>query len=402
MKIGVDLRGLNYGVLTGVNTYTIHYLYCLYKIKQDNPNLFITSIGVKPGVFAKLVREYPFLSTIFDTQISFGQYIGLPFLKNNNGVISALILIYMRLFSKIEWFGCSTFDVLFLPQPKPILIHQKTDIVTIFHDIYGVIDNSTMNVRQRIMEHVFVYRLLAERSYKLFANSLSTAQDLQQFLKINEDHIKIVYPALPIWDTIKKPQIKNNDIKQFSNNLPKKYILSVSGLEPRKNWINILLAFKECQNKDALLDYYVIFAGRVVDRDYYQKLLEIIETQHIDRVIFHLDVTDVQKNELYEKCDFVLYPSYYEGFGFPILEAFRHHKPVVTSKISSMPELAREGALYVNPLNYIEIAAAMQILARDRVFYQKLVDYTVNSTQIYSWDELQKALENIVLVDETA
>lgn len=396
MNIGVDLRGLNYNIITGVNTYTIHFLYCLSLIKASTPSLHICCIGVDERIMIQLQDEFPFVKGLFDEYVTIGDYIGFSHLKNNTTLTSILILLIMKFTKSLEFKLCKTFDLLFLPQPKPILKNSYTDIVTVFHDIFGVIDNSTMNLRQRVIENKFVYQMLVDNCFRIFVNSISTGNDLLSFLDANQKQVRLVYPALPIWNTFTQNTKNKANIALFRKHLPRKFILAVSGIEPRKNWINCLLAFKKCQEQDSLFDYYFIFAGRVVNREYYLKLLEIITKHQIKNVLFRVDITDSQKKVLYEKCDFVIYPSFYEGFGFPILESFEAKKPIITSNISSMPELARNGAIYVNPLNYHEISRAISILVHDRSFYKSLVSNISYQNQKYSWDELENALREIL------
>jgi glycosyltransferase involved in cell wall biosynthesis len=143
-----------------------------------------------------------------------------------------------------------------------------------------------------------------------------------------------------------------------------------------------------------------VLVGRIIDQNYYDTLAAFIGKNKLKNVVFYFDLSQENKEVLYKNCEFVVYSSFYEGFGFPILESFRYHKPVITSKISSMPEIAKEGGLYVNPLNYLEIAAAMYILNSDKSFYNLLVESITNSKDVYNWSELEIALEKVVGVDE--
>jgi glycosyltransferase involved in cell wall biosynthesis len=398
MNIAIDLRGLNYTSLTGVNTYTLHFLYCLKNIKQRDSTLSLTSIGLEKNTYTKLCLDYPFLINLFDDRLTMSQYLGIKYFNIPQSLISILIVSKMRFTKSVDWYGCREFDIILQPQPKPILIHRNTILMTVFHDIYSVIDSSTMSFRQRILENIFVYKLLADSSFKVLANSLSTAFDLENLMEIENCKIKLVYPAKPIWQTISSED--RYGFKTKITGLPKKYMLCVSGIESRKNWLNILKAFKYNQDKYDNFDYSLILAGRIIDKAYYETLVSYINQNVLNNIVFYLDLDQNDKNELYKNCEFVVYPSFYEGFGFPIIESFEYHKPVITSKISSMPELAKESGIYVNPLNYLEIAAAMYILISDKVFYKQLVDSIIKSKDRFDWTELEYALEKILTVDE--
>jgi glycosyltransferase involved in cell wall biosynthesis len=99
---------------------------------------------------------------------------------------------------------------------------------------------------------------------------------------------------------------------------------------------------------------------------------------------------------LLQNCLFLAYPSFYEGFGFPILEAQRHSKIVLTSRVSSMPEIGKDACLYINPFDYKDIANGFLILTKDPVFAQSLTDNIPKNANSYGWEELQNGLEKIL------
>lgn len=394
MNIGVDLRGLNYMPLTGINTYTVHFLYCLNNIKQRHPNICFTAIGLRSDIYCKVSKEYPFICKLFDTSITTSQYFGFQKLDIPQLFLSMFTIIVMRITKNLNYSKCANFDLVLQPQPKPLLKNKETKLLVIFHDIYGVIDGSTMNFRQKLLENAYNYRLMANASYTIFANSISTALDLKNLLNVEMSKIQLVYPAKPIWSLFSYKQARIKQARLIV--IPGKYMLCVSGIEPRKNWINILKAFKHNQQKNNNFAYHLILAGRIVDRKYYNTLVSLIKSLNIKNVIFYFDLNEEEKCNLYKNCDFLLYPSFYEGFGFPIIEAFKYKKPVITSKISSMPEIAKNSGLYVNPLNYLEIANAIEILQKDRKFYKQLVN-SIDTDEIkYTWSELEIALEKML------
>ncbi|MBC7471759.1 MAG: glycosyltransferase family 4 protein [candidate division SR1 bacterium] len=398
MNIGIDLRGLNYMPLTGINTYTIHFLYCLSNIKYNHPNMHFTAIGLQSDVYDKISLEYPFIYKLFERRITTSQYFGFQKLAIPQLLLSIFTIFKIRVTKNLNWANCISFDLILQPQPKPLLKNEKSNLLVVFHDIYSAINTSTMSFKQRILENAYSYRIIAKASRYIFANSISTAMDLKNLLKIEEFKIQLVYPAKPIWKAFSNKQVQPKYNKTIIPS--ERYMLCVSGIEPRKNWINILKAFKYTQQKNDSSGYHLVLVGRIVDEKYYKTLILLIKSLDIKNVTFHLDLNQEEKHELYQNCDFLLYPSFYEGFGFPIIEALEYEKPVITSKISSMPELAKESGLYVNPLNYLEIASAMEILQKDRMFYQ----YLVNSIDVdkikYSWNELEIALEKILKFDE--
>jgi len=102
---------------------------------------------------------------------------------------------------------------------------------------------------------------------------------------------------------------------------------------------------------------------------------------------------------LYANCDFVVQPAFYEGFGLPILEAMSFGKPVITSNLSAMPEVAGDAALLVDPYSTEAIAAAMKRLITDAVLYATLANRTRTQAAKFSWDraaaDTLKVLESV-------
>jgi glycosyltransferase involved in cell wall biosynthesis len=104
----------------------------------------------------------------------------------------------------------------------------------------------------------------------------------------------------------------------------------------------------------------LVVAGNIQDEKEYNKVLSKIKKFHIsDFIEFKGYVDDEELDNLYKNCKAVIYPSLYEGFGYNILEAFYYSKPLITSNISSMPEIAKDAAIYVDPNSKNSIADAM-------------------------------------------
>ncbi len=105
---------------------------------------------------------------------------------------------------------------------------------------------------------------------------------------------------------------------------------------------------------------------------------------------------DNELSALYAGCNFLLFPSLYEGFGLPIIEALSFGKPVITSNVSSMPEVAGEAALLVDPQSVDDIAEAIKRLITDRALYDTLAAKAIPQAAKFSWDRAaQQTLEII-------
>jgi len=392
-SIAIDLRGLNYQVRTGVNIYCLCFLRELSKIKQDFPNLQITGIGLQPAILQQLEAEFSWLSGLFTSLLSLPEYTGLPFSQNRWHNLTMLLV--SLLFGKLRFAYLPKFDYLFLPQAKPLWLHPNTKQICVFHDLWSVIKPETTVWSNRWFTNRSIYQLIATNSYQIWAVSWSTARDLWQFLSIPETKIKLVYSARPDLEcTFEQTQTGTT-----TDNLPESYILALSGIEKRKNWHNLLLAYKVLLVQQ-LTTVPLVLAGRIVDLNYYQELRNLVQQLNLDKQVqWVIDPDEKQKAQLLQNCLFLAYPSIYEGFGFPILEAFYYGKTVLTSRISSMPEIAKDAAVYVNPLNYLDIARGLQILLHNQSLRTTLENNTAKNLAQFSWQELRLAILRVLNLD---
>jgi glycosyltransferase involved in cell wall biosynthesis len=422
-RVAIDLRALNYPIVTGINVYCLHFLQEALALKRKTDQISFVGLGLAKDRLAILSQNPNFPADLFDEHLSLPDYLKTP-LKNLK-----LQNIGMAWFS--YWLGLYNFtqlpkfDYLFLIQPKPLWKHPQTRQVTIFHDIYSTLESKVTNVFNRFYVSRKLYQLLASQSQEIWSVSLSTAVDLERFLQVPGNKIKLVYPGRPQLDTPKNllvsgepgsRQTSNNSQRQheFSDSiaskrildtdqdhgsdrlkLPAKYVLALSGVERRKNWHNLLLAHNYLQNSKNL-DYTLVLAGRVVDRGYYVELLRLIEKLQIPRVVWQLDPDENQKLELISRSLFLAYPSFYEGFGFPVLEAFAQGKTILTSRVSSLPEIGRGAALYVNPLNYLDLARGLETLLTNSQLTQRLEESAVKALAKHAdWREIRQRLAKI-------
>ena len=140
------------------------------------------------------------------------------------------------------------------------------------------------------------------------------------------------------------------------------YLLFVGTLEPRKNIVRIIRAFEEIAAEHP--QQKLILAGKLGWHT--EEIVSAMEGSPFRKRIMHLGfVTERQKRALLHSCEILVYPSLYEGFGLPVLEAMAQGAPVITSSVSSLPEVAGDAAILVDPSATCEIATAIDRLLRD-------------------------------------
>ena len=161
-------------------------------------------------------------------------------------------------------------------------------------------------------------------------------------------------------------------------NLPGKFILCVGTIESRKNQLAILKGVVEEK-----LDVPVVLLGKPTE--YKQVLDEFIVEAGIRSQLIFLHGTNMEELQaIYQMAEVMVYPSFFEGFGLPVLEAQASGCPVITSDISSMPEAGGEGALYIDPYNNTEIGAAIRKVLKNDEIRKEFVQKGAENAALFS------------------
>jgi glycosyltransferase involved in cell wall biosynthesis len=224
----------------------------------------------------------------------------------------------------------------------------------------------------------------ARRASFIIADSESTKRDIMRFLHVPEERIEVIYlAATEALGEKRSPdsitQIKN----RYGINKP--YFLAVGSMEPRKNLTSALIAFKALKETKKIDYQFVISGGKGWKNEAFYHLVKKLS---IDE---HLVLTGYVPEEdlpaLYQGADVFIYPSLYEGFGLPVLEAMVSGVPVITSNTSSLPEVAGDAALIVNPTEVFELYEAMEALATKPQLRETLKNKGLERSKIFTWEE---------------
>jgi len=167
------------------------------------------------------------------------------------------------------------------------------------------------------------------------------------------------------------------------------YILFVSTLEPRKNVVRLIQAFERLKT-DHRIDHELVLVGQKGWQ--FEPIFEAIAASPWQHHIRHLDyLSDAEVAYCYANADVFAYPSLYEGFGLPVLEAMTLGCPVVTASTSSLPEVAGDAALLVDPTSVEELAEALWQVIGDRTLRQSLIAQGHRQAAKFSWTCTAKA-----------
>jgi glycosyltransferase involved in cell wall biosynthesis len=271
-------------------------------------------------------------------------------------------------------------DVLFIPASALPIIHSKNSVVTIHDLAWKFYPQSFTWFNRNFLE--WSTRFAVKNASSIIAVSESTKRDLVKFYKVNEKKIRVVHHG---WEgaqlTIYNLQLT------AKQELPDKYILFLSTLQPRKNLEGLIEAFKQLKKENQELPQKLVVVGRTGWK--FESILKRIN-ENSGTVVYFNHVSDKDRFAILAKADLLVLPSFYEGFGMQLLESFACGVPVATSNISSMPEVAGEAAVYFDPHNIGEIKNAIKSVLLDRSLHDRLKEKGFERLKDFSWNKCAK------------
>ena len=179
-------------------------------------------------------------------------------------------------------------------------------------------------------------------------------------------------------------------------NLPEHYILYIGTIEPRKNLSSLIKAFASLIGESS--DTVLAIAGMKGWNNEYERLVALIQTLGIARRVLFLGfISEVDKPALLTAADIFVYPSVYEGFGLPVLEALASGVPTISSNISSIPEVAGNGALLIDPTSEIQMAEALKALLYDSPQREDLRKRAILQAEKFSWQQAAQSTYDVYL-----
>jgi len=355
LRIGVDIRPF-YEPLTGIGWYLYHLLHEMAKHQDVELYLFgdarVTDFG--PTLHADLPANARLCW--FDLR---GQ--GLISGKSR-AMTAAAYVAWMKLIDVDVMFGSNYF------LPRLLGAIAKRRVVTI-HDLTFKRFPELLQKETLVnLEHQ-MQRELAHAD-AVICVSESTRQDLLEYYDIDPSRAVTVLSGLTVPDN-RQP---------ITGNLPEKYILFVSTIEPRKNLEVLLDAYARLRARGAY-DGALVVVGRVG-----WKSESIVRRLHAPGV-HHLDYLPVaQLAGVYRNAELFVFPSIYEGFGFPLLEAMAYGVPSIAARSSSLPEIGGDAALYFDPRDAHALETQIERVLRDASLRQQLAKAGIARAAQFRWD----------------
>ena len=283
-------------------------------------------------------------------------------------------------------------DVFFSPHFFLAPLSDACRRVTTFHDLSYLRFPEFFTWRKRWWHTIEMDPARQARfSNQIISVSESTKIDLVEYYQIDPANITVIHSATRISRPIDEVLL---ELKK-THNLPRQFILHVGTLEPRKNIIGLIRAFNILKSQSEYENVELVLIGK--EGWQFKKIFREINKSPYKNQIRYLGHLTQDLAAYYSLATLLVCPSFFEGFGFPVLEAMTCGTPVIVSANSSLPEVASDAGIYINPYDISEIAEALGIVLSDSVIRTRLIKKGLVQASKFNWaDSARRTLDILI------
>ncbi len=284
-------------------------------------------------------------------------------------------------------------DLLFVPSHTLPLFLPKHSIITI-HDI-GFFRYPEFYTFFELFYHKLSVCLAIKRASKIIVPSEFTKKELISFYKLHPDKIVVTYHGIDTAKTVITTQIKNLVLQKYKLNKP--YFFYIGRLEKKKNILRLIEAYNLLAKDLSDIDLVLVGCGSYG----YEDIKDLIKKYNLNERVRVLGFVEQDEAEiLFRSAAVFVFPSLYEGFGMPILEAMKYGVPVIASNIPACRETAGKAAIFIDPYDYISLSRAMKDLLSNNDLRGEMIKIGYQHVKQFSWEkcaqETYKVIKGVV------
>lgn len=382
MKIGVDIRVLGENKYGGISEYIKNILPLLLKNKEHSFYLFYSSFSNKAVEIEKILN------------IKESKNIKIYKFCYPNKLLFFASYFNTLKFDKIM--KVKNLDLFFSPHILPVSLSNNIPRITVVHDISFKNYPEFFDTKRKLWHFTVNPKKQIEKSSAIITPSGYIKNEIIEKYKINPEKIKAIHLSVKK-DKNHKYYTKKELQEKYK--IPQNYILTLSAIEPRKNIIGLIHAFNiACENKKMENINLVIAGG--MGWKYQKTLKEYKKSKHKERIIFTGPIEERYKKSIYRNAILFVFPSFYEGFGLPPLEAMAESVPVISSFSGSLPEVVGNSAILTDPYNSVLLAKLIVEVIGDKKLQEKMAKESIKRAEKFSWEktatETMRLFNNLV------
>lgn len=367
MRIGIDIRSLMEKIYSGVSIYTLSLLHEIFR--QDAKNEYVLFYNsAKPVVLPEF--NYPNV-TIFHNKIP-NKFFNLSLKFCKRPMLDTLI---------------GGADIFFFPNINFFSVSKKCKIVTTIHDLSYERYPEFFSIKSRFWHKLVNPKKICQLSDRLIAVSGHTKNEIKNLYSIPEEKISIIRSGVGSGPV----SAENTNFIKKKYSLPDEFILYLGNIDPRKNIAGVFYAF--LHNNLPENCHLVITGFGSFEKKW---LYGAIQQSH-GKIHCIGYVHESEKRALFSLAKIFLFPSFYEGFGFPPLEAMACGVPTIVSSSSSLPEIVGDASILIDPYNSADIARAIKLLMEDNTLRNALIERGRERVKLFQWENTARAVIELFL-----
>lgn len=286
-------------------------------------------------------------------------------------------------------------DVLWCPYNTAPLLSSCPIVVTIHDVIYmswKLRDVPTLYKKLGLIYRRCIVPFAAKRAKKIFTDSEFAKQEILSYFPKTVSKIDIAYLAadadlIPLEDLAAKDFLKNHGIR-------KPFILGLGSLESRKNSFGLIKAYTAMPEYLKKNHQLVLFGFRGYENSPDKRF---IEEEHLTNIVILGYISNAEKATLYKESSLFVFPTFAEGFGAPPIEAMECGAPVITSNVTSMPEVCGDAALYVDPDDDSTITEKMIQILQDTQLKNQIIARGLEQCKKFSWEKTARQVLDVII-----
>ena len=359
-KIAVDIRMLNH---SGIGTYIRSILPKLISTLPDSLFFLIAHKNLKEELYKLFAYKNVNIIWVNSEIYTIREQFEIPFK-----------------IKKIDLYWTPHYNV-------PVFLSSKIKKVVTIHDVYHLAYFNEQSLIKKIYLKIIMKR--AVQSKAIITVSNFSKKEIMKYTQCNSDRINVIYNGVnAINNNVALEELpSNNNLEALKN---KRCILFVGNVKPHKNLKVIVDAFQLFLDKDEFNDVVLLIVGKkdgFITGD--SQVINMIKNNELlsSRIHFTGWIEEKELSYLYQNASFLIFPSLYEGFGLPPLEAMLANCPVIVSNAACLPEVCGEAALYFNPNSCEELKKQIVQLFENEKLRHDLVDKGKERIKAFSWEK---------------
>lgn len=353
--------------LTGIGRYTYEISCRLQKLSKGKYEIFFNY-----GYHSKELYGLDKQSTTEQKAKKLQSFIKkIPLLKK----LSRSFYLFITKFYRTEY------DLYFQPNFIPNSNIKAKKLICTVHD-FSFMLQPHWHTKELIAHYNKNFFSLIKKADHIITGSNFTKQEIIDYMQIPQDKISVIYHGVNHELYKQYPQNELQETKAKFD-LPKSFLLFVGSIEPRKNLLTLLKAYN-LLSKEEKCELPLILVGFKGWEN--REIMQEIEKNR-EYIRYLGFVSDSELAHIYNLATVFIYPSLYEGFGLPPLEAMACGTPVIVSNVASLPEVCGDAAIYIEPTNHIDIKNKILVIAKDEKLREELSQKSKAQAALFSWEK---------------